>query len=111
MADCIFCAIGAKRIPSEIVHEDPEVVAFTDTHPMAPFHVLVISKRHLASLAEADAALAGKLAATAARVAADAGFAQRGYRVVTNVGADGGQTVGHLHLHVLAGRRFSWPPG
>lgn len=111
MSDCIFCGIAAHEIPSTIVHEDADVVAFTDLRPMAPFHVLVIPKRHVGSLAEADPGLAGTVAAAAARVAASAGYAERGYRVVANVGPDAGQSVGHLHFHVLAGRALGWPPG
>lgn len=98
-------------MPSAVVHEDDDVLAFKDINPMAPFHVLVIPKRHVASLADADATLAGKLAKTAARVAKDAGYADSGYRVVANSGRDAGQSVGHLHFHVLAGRRLAWPPG
>lgn len=109
--DCLFCGIASKQVPSRIVYEDGEVIAFEDVAPVAPFHVLVIPKRHVASLAEADAALAGKLAATAAKLAADAGHRERGYRVVTNVGASAGQSVAHIHFHVLAGRGLGWPPG
>lgn len=109
--DCLFCGVASKKVPSQIVFEDDEVVAFRDIAPVAPFHLLVIPKRHVASLAEADAALAGKLAATAAKLAADAGHREGGYRVVTNVGAAAGQSVRHIHFHVLAGRGLGWPPG
>ena len=91
--------------------EDDEVVAFDDLSHRAPLHVLVIPRRHVASLDEAGPELAGRVAVAAATVARDAGYAERGYRVVTNVGPDAGQTVPHLHLHVLAGRRLGWPPG
>lgn len=111
MADCLFCRIAAREVPARIVHEDDDVVAFADVRPAAPFHVLVIPKRHVASLADADAATAGTLAAAAARVARDSGQAGGGYRVVTNVGPDAGQSVPHLHFHVLAGRGLGWPPG
>lgn len=111
MADCIFCKIAAHEAPATIVHEDEDVVAFEDLGHRAPLHVLVIPRRHVASLAEADAATAGKVAAAAARVAREAGYAERGYRVVTNVGPDAGQSVPHLHFHVLAGRPLGWPPG
>ena len=111
MADCIFCGIAAHAVPSQIVHEDDDVLAFADLRPVAPLHVLVIPKRHVASLADADPELAGKVAAAAARVARDAGYAERGYRVVANVGPDAGQSVDHLHFHVLAGRSLGWPPG
>lgn len=109
--DCLFCGIAAKRIPSEIVHEDPDVLAFKDIRPVAPFHVLVIPTRHVRSLTEADTELAGRLATVAAKLAADAGYADSGYRVVTNVGPDAGQSVAHIHFHVLAGRGLGWPPG
>lgn len=108
---CVFCRIAAHEIPSQIVHEDADVVVFRDLRPVAPFHVLVIPTRHVASLAAADAALAGKVAVAAAKVAADAGYADRGYRVVANVGPDAGQSVAHLHFHVLGGRSLAWPPG
>jgi histidine triad (HIT) family protein len=111
VAECLFCRIAAHEIPSDVVHEDADVVAFRDVRPVAPFHVLVIPKRHVASLGEADASLAGAVAAAAAKVAAEAGHARRGYRVVTNVGPDAGQSVAHLHFHVLAGRALGWPPG
>lgn len=111
MADCLFCKIAAHEVPSEVVREDDEVLVFRDVRPVAPFHVLVIPKRHVASLAEADPSLAGRLAAAATRAAADAGYAERGYRVLTNTGPDAGQSVAHLHLHVLAGRPLGWPPG
>lgn len=109
--DCLFCSIAQKRIPSEVVHEDPDVLAFKDIRPVAPFHVLVIPKRHVRSLAEADAELAGRLATVAAKLATDAGYRDSGYRVVTNVGPDAGQSVDHIHFHVLAGRGLGWPPG
>lgn len=109
--DCVFCRIAEKKIPSDIVHEDPDVVAFKDVRPAAPFHVLVIPRRHVRSLAEAEPALAGKLATVAATLAADAGYRERGFRVVTNAGPDAGQSVDHVHFHVLAGRALGWPPG
>lgn len=111
MADCIFCRIAAHQAPATIVHEDEDVIAFDDISHRAPLHVLVIPRLHVASLAEADAALAGRLAVAAAKVARDAGYAERGFRVVTNVGPDAGQSVAHLHFHVLAGRSLGWPPG
>jgi len=110
---CIFCRIAAKEIPSTIVYEDGEVVAFRDASPQAPTHVLVIPKRHVASLDDAGDAEATLLAAmmlVAKKVAAGAGLA-RGYRVVTNCGPEAGQSVAHLHLHVLGGRPMTWPPG
>jgi histidine triad (HIT) family protein len=111
MADCLFCKIAKREIPSEIVFEDEETVAFRDIKPMAPLHVLVIPKEHVASIAEADPATIGRLGRTAAAIARDAGYAEKGYRVVANIGADAGQTVRHLHFHVLAGRHLGWPPG
>ena len=111
MAVCLFCRIAAHEIPSKIVLEEQDVLAFDDVNPMAPLHVLVIPKRHVGSIAEADPGTIGRLGAAAALVARDAGYAERGYRVVTNVGADAGQSVAHLHFHVLAGRSLGWPPG
>lgn len=111
MAECIFCRIAAHEAPAKIVHEDADVVAFEDLGHRAPLHVLVIPRRHVASLAEADAETVGKVGVAAAKVAGDAGYAERGYRVVANVGPDAGQSVDHLHFHVLAGRSLGWPPG
>jgi histidine triad (HIT) family protein len=112
-AHCLFCRIVAGEIQSDRVLEDDEVIAFRDIAPQAPTHVLVIPRRHVAdahALTDADDALLGRLFATARRVADDAGLAD-GYRVVTNVGDAAGQSVPHLHLHVLGGRRMGWPPG
>ena len=112
-ASCIFCRIAAKDVAAQIVHDDADVVAFRDLNPQAPTHLLVIPKRHVGSLEEAaagDAALLGAMMLVAKKVASDAGLA-RGYRVVANCGAHGGQTVAHLHLHVLGGRPMAWPPG
>ncbi len=103
--------MAAHEIPAQIVHEDGDVVVFRDARPVAPFHVLVVPKRHVASLSASDATLAGKVAAAAARAAVDAGYGESGYRVVTNTGPDAGQSVAHLHFHVLAGRGLGWPPG
>jgi histidine triad (HIT) family protein len=108
---CIFCKIAAHEAPAKVVHEDEHVLAFQALNPAAPLHVLVIPKTHVASLSETDALVAGRLAVAAAKVAKDAGHAERGYRVLTNVGPDGGQSVFHLHFHVLAGRSLGWPPG
>lgn len=114
MGSCIFCKIAAGEVSSTKVHEDDEIVAFRDLSPQAPLHVLVIPRRHLDSLDAAvpsDAALLGRLLLVARAVARQAGVAEGGYRVVMNSGADGGQTVLHLHLHVLGGRPMAWPPG
>jgi len=115
MADCIFCKIASGDIPAKIVRRDQEMVAFHDLAPQAPVHVLVIPTRHYPSVREATGsegeALLGKLVAFSAQVAADLGLDPKGYRLVTNVGADGGQSVFHLHFHLLGGRRMGWPPG
>ena len=111
---CLFCKIVAGEIPSDAVHEDDLVFAFNDINPVAPVHQLVVPKRHIGSaadLAEADAELLGRLFAVTGKLAADAGLPDTGYRVVTNVGADGGQSVDHLHFHLLGGRAMAWPPG
>lgn len=113
MADCLFCKIAAKELDSEVVHETGTTIAFTDINPAAPTHVLVIPKRHIASAQEltaSDAGLLGELFEAIGRVASDAGI-EGGYRLVTNIGADAGQSVDHLHFHVLGGRSLSWPPG
>lgn len=113
MSDCLFCNIVAKKIDADVVHESSEVLAFKDINPGAPTHVLVIPKRHIASadeLGSGDEALLVDLFETMAAVATAAGL-DSGHRLVTNVGADAGQTVHHLHFHVLGGRELSWPPG
>ena len=111
MADCVFCKIAAKEIPSEIVHEDADVVAFKDNHARAPLHVLVIPRRHVEKLSSLDdASLAGKLVLAATKVARDAGHGDN-FRLVVNNGAGAGQSVFHVHFHVLGGRPFTWPPG
>jgi len=111
--DCIFCKIAAGTIPSTRVHEDDLVIAFRDIRPVAPTHVLVIPKKHIASLNEltdADAALVGHLHVIAKKIAADEGLTD-GWRTVFNTGKHAGQTVFHIHLHVLGGRDLGWPPG
>jgi histidine triad (HIT) family protein len=114
MSDCLFCKIRDGQIPAAITYRDDEVLAFRDINPQAPFHQLVIPLRHLASLAEAqasDADMLGKLMLVGARLAKESGQANGGFRVVMNAGPDAGQTVHHVHLHVLAGRVLGWPPG
>ena len=114
MADCLFCKIAAGDIPSNKLFEDDRLLAFYDIDQQAPVHFLVIPKKHIDSaavLTEDDAALLGHIYAVIAQLAARLGIAENGYRVVTNVGADGGQSVKHLHFHVLAGRSLAWPPG
>jgi len=110
--DCLFCRIVAGEIPAKIVAQTDDCVAFRDIDPKAPTHVLVIPREHVPSLTEAaDAALIGKMALLAAEIARTEGIEQSGYRTVFNTNADAGQTVVHLHLHLLGGRRMSWPPG
>lgn len=111
---CIFCRIAAGEIPSKIVHQDDHIVAFKDTNPQAPMHVLVIPRRHIATLNDLgpdDDGLVGEMIRRGAAIAAEAGYGERGYRTVFNCNADAGQTVFHIHLHVLGGRGFNWPPG
>jgi histidine triad (HIT) family protein len=111
-ATCLFCRIVRGEIPAKIVHETPDTLAFRDINPQAPQHILVIPRRHVANLNELDDhALVAKLTAAAAEIARKEGVADPGYRVVINTRADGGQTVDHLHLHLLGGRHMRWPPG
>ena len=112
--DCIFCKIVAGEIPSDQVLADDQVVAFRDIAPRAPTHILLVTREHIASaadLTEAHAPLLGRLFADAAEIARREGIAAEGYRLVMNVGGWGGQTVDHLHLHLMGGRAFQWPPG
>lgn len=114
MADCLFCRIAAGEISADEVYEDDQVVAFRDINPQAPVHLLVIPRRHIASLSEAEEReqdLLGHLCSVAAQIAKQEGLTASGYRVVINSGPDSGQEVNHLHLHVLGGRKMSWPPG
>ncbi|MDE1892913.1 MAG: histidine triad nucleotide-binding protein [Pseudomonadota bacterium] len=114
MSDTIFSKIIRREIPADIVYENDDVLAFRDLNPQAPVHVLFIPKPPLATLNDAvagDAGLLGKLLLAAAAYARQEGFAEQGYRTVINTNEDGGQTVYHLHLHLLAGRRMHWPPG
>jgi histidine triad (HIT) family protein len=110
--DCLFCRIVRREIPAAIEWEDDQALAFRDIDPKAPTHVLVIPKRHVASLNEAtDATLLGHLLLAAREIAEGEGIAESGYRTVLNTNADAGQTVFHLHLHLLGGRHMKWPPG
>jgi histidine triad (HIT) family protein len=112
-ADCLFCKIAAKEIPSKVVYEDEDVFAFEDIGPQAPTHVLIIPRKHFASLDQAtreDQAVLGKLQLVAAELARKLKLSD-GYRTVVNTGTGAGQTVFHLHLHLLGGRGFAWPPG
>ena len=112
MADCLFCRIVRKEIPARIVAETEECLAFRDINPQAPTHVLVIPKVHLDSLIKiSDPLIVGRMALLAAELAKTLGVADAGYRLVINTGDDGGQTVQHLHAHLLAGRAMHWPPG
>jgi histidine triad (HIT) family protein len=114
MADCLFCRIVRKEIPASIVYEDDRLLAFNDINPQAPLHALVVPKRHIDSLnalAPDDDGLVGEMIRRAAAIARDKGFADRGFRTVFNTNAEAGQTVFHIHLHVLAGRGLTWPPG
>ncbi len=113
-ADCIFCRIAAGEIPTTRLHDDEHVIAFRDIAPRAPTHILVIPREHIASaadLTDADSPLLGRLFAVTAELARTEGIADAGYRVITNVGHWGGQTVDHLHFHLMGGRPFEWPPG
>ena len=112
--DCLFCKIIAGDIPSAKVYEDDKVYAFRDIEPQAPVHILIIPKEHIASaneLTEENASIVGHIFAVAAKIAKEEGIADGGYRIVNNCGQDGGQTVGHLHFHMLGGRSLAWPPG
>ena len=112
-ADCLFCKIASKQIPSKVVYEDDDVFAFEDIGPQAPTHVLIVPRKHFASLEEAtpeDQAVLGKLQLVAAELARKLKLTG-GYRTVVNTGAGAGQSVFHLHLHLLGGRSFRWPPG
>jgi histidine triad (HIT) family protein len=112
--DCLFCRVIAGELPSTKVHEDDLVVAIRDIAPRAPTHILLLSREHIASaaeLGEAHATLLGRLFATAAELARREGITDAGYRIVTNIGRWGGQSVDHLHFHLMGGRAFEWPPG
>ncbi len=114
MPPCLFCKIIAREIPASIVYEDEHLIAFNDINPHAPTHVLVVPKRHvetLNDLSEGDDGLVGEMVRRAAAIAASRGLAAGGYRTVFNTNRDGGQTVFHIHLHLLGGRSFAWPPG
>ena len=114
MTNCIFCRIASGEIPANVVYQDDHVVGFRDLNPQAPTHVLVVPRRHIATLndlADGDAELVGRMYLAAKAVAAADGIAEPGYRTVFNCNADAGQTVFHLHLHVLGGRAMDWPPG
>lgn len=113
-SECLFCRIAAGSIPATLVHEDDRLLAFRDINPQAPLHVLIIPREHVSSLHVADpehAALLGEALLLAAEIARREGVADAGYRTVINTGDEGGQTVHHLHVHLLGGRTLGWPPG
>jgi histidine triad (HIT) family protein len=112
--DCLFCRIVAGEIPATRVFENDRLIAFNDIAPAAPMHVLVVPKVHVATLNDVNGSqdsLLGEMVRTGAAIAAERGYAERGYRAVMNCNADGGQSVFHIHLHVLGGRKLAWPPG
>jgi histidine triad (HIT) family protein len=113
MADsCIFCRIARGEIPAQMVANNKEIAAFKDLNPQAPVHILIIPKKHIKSLDDAaDSDLLGRMMALAAAIARQEKIAKSGYRTVINTGADGGQSVDHLHIHLLGGRHMTWPPG
>jgi histidine triad (HIT) family protein len=114
MSDCIFCAIAAHELPATFVREDDEVLAIRDVNPQAPVHILVLPREHIESVAEltpAQNGLWGRLLHVAQSIAQDEGIDETGFRLVINTGKYGGQTVDHLHVHLLGGRQMTWPPG
>lgn len=114
MTDCLFCTIIAGQIPGQFVHQDDQLVAIKDINPQAPLHVLIIPRKHVATLNDLDSgddALVGSMHRAAAALAKEHGYAERGYRTVFNCNREAGQTVFHIHLHLLAGRGLGWPPG
>lgn len=114
MSDCLFCRIATGDIPAKIVYQDDETIAFDDINPQAPTHVLVIPRRHVASVEaceEDHRQMLGSILFACAKVAQLKGLPEQGYRIVTNTGPDAGQSVFHLHFHVLGGRQLRWPPG
>ncbi len=113
-SDCLFCKIAAGKIPSAAVYADDEFYAFRDVNPMAPTHILIVPRRHIAKLTDAsasDASLIGKMVLKANEIARKEGIADDGFRFVLNCGLQGGQSVYHVHLHILGGREMTWPPG
>jgi histidine triad (HIT) family protein len=114
MADCLFCRIATREIPASIVYEDDHLLAFNDIDPQAATHVLIVPKRHIASLNDlqpGDDQIVGEIVRRAAAIAKERGIAERGFRTVFNTNREAGQTVFHIHLHLLGGRSMGWPPG
>lgn len=112
--ECIFCKIARKEIPTDLIYEDERVVAFNDINPQAPVHVLIIPKNHLTSLldiTQSNADIISHIVLVAKKLAEDMKLNEKGFRIVNNCGKEGGQTVGHLHFHLLGGRSMTWPPG
>lgn len=112
--NCLFCKIAAKEVPASVVYEDDDILAFEDIDPKAPVHLLVIPRKHIATLndlSEEDVDLIGRIMFVAKRLGKDRGIDEEGYRVVVNCNRGGGQAVFHLHAHILGGRQLSWPPG
>ncbi len=114
MTDCLFCKINSRKIPARIVHEDESVLAFEDKYPQAPVHILIIPKKHISTsleLTEHERELIGKLFLVANKIALENGIAGRGFRLVVNTNPEAGQSIYHVHLHLLGGRPMYWPPG
>ena len=114
MSDCLFCKIVSGQIPGDVVYQDDEIVAFRDITPQAPMHLLIVPRRHIATLNELtadDDQLIGSMTRLAATLAGEQGYGERGFRTVFNCNAEAGQSVFHIHMHVLAGRSLRWPPG
>lgn len=112
MPECLFCKIIKKKVPAEIIYEDEDIIAFKDIHPKAPFHFLIVPKRHISSVAalkKEDAELAGRLILAAKKIAQEQGLAEKGYKLVFNVGRGGGQLIDHIHLHFLSGKLREMP--
>ena len=113
MDDCLFCKIANKEIPTDVVYEDDDVIAFNDIDPQAPIHIVIIPKEHFDNVMNVPAGseIISKIFVVVNKLAIRLGITQDGFRVVSNIGADGGQTVNHMHFHLMAGRKFSWPAG
>ncbi len=114
MSNCLFCKIVSRDIPGSIVYEDDKLLAFNDINPQAPTHVLIVPKRHIATLNDlvaSDDQIVGEMVRRASAIAAERGLSAGGFRVVFNTNRDAGQTVFHIHLHLIGGRSMSWPPG
>lgn len=114
MNDCLFCKISSKKIPAKLIYEDSEAVAFEDINPQAPVHVLIVPKKHISTsldITDEDNVLIGHLFQVAGKIATEKGIAERGFRLVMNTNPEAGQSVYHIHLHLLGGRQMHWPPG